>query len=396
VSVKPFGLYVHIPFCSRLCHYCDFAKTANYTAEHVTEYISALRSQLLEWNRLLEDGNKFSSVFFGGGTPGVLSSEYESLMELIHNLILPGAEITLESNPANVTVDNIRTWKSLGFNRLSVGIQSFDTQGIKTLTSHHTSEEALRALTLAAKHFAKSNGDLIYGWPGQTVSSWDRDLDSMLSTGVNHLSLYALTYEGHTPFARAERRGAMQSASGDELAGYYERACEVLGQNGFDHEEISNWSLPSGGCDHNWLYWRSDYFVGIGAGAHGFIDDGSAIGLRYSYPGDLRQFLRSARSQKVNLERSPSSIIGATGGIIDKDRDKQSWLLEYVGCALRSKEGVDLELIGRCGFSFVPNAKINRAIAEGLLICSNNRLFATEPEWFRETAWSFEICESLN
>jgi oxygen-independent coproporphyrinogen-3 oxidase len=397
MTAKPFGLYVHIPFCNRVCHYCDFAKTANYSEDHVAAYVRALYAQLKSWRQILPAGQKFSSVFFGGGTPGVLTREYAAMMPDILSMTKPGAEITLESNPGNVTIDNMSIWRDLGFNRLSIGVQSFDPAGLKALTRDHSAGEASRALELAPKHFPKSNGDLIYGWPGQADASWRADLDRMIASGVNHLSLYALTFEGNTPFARAERRGVMKSTSGDDLASRYDLACDVLGKNGFDHEEISNWSRAGGGCDHNWLYWRGDYFVGIGAGAHGFVDNGTDIGLRYSYPEDLRQFLRATADIDVKASgRNLQDVITGTGGVIDVDRDREAWLYEYVGCGLRCRDGVDLAMLASKGFKFTPNQTIERAMREGLLCLVEGHLVAIEREWFRETAWSYEICASMS
>jgi oxygen-independent coproporphyrinogen-3 oxidase len=397
IKHQPLGLYVHIPFCSKICHYCDFAKTANYTAEHVVEYLRICTAQLRDWTTTLGREQKFSSVFFGGGTPGVLSHEYETLMALIHEYLAPNAEVSLESNPGNVTEKNITTWKRLGFNRLSVGVQSFDSVGLNALTRDHTADEAMGALEIAAKYMDKSNGDLIYGWPGQTDQSWQKDLEIISATGLNHLSLYALTFEGNTPFARAERRGVMKATSGDALAVRYEMACSVLREKGYAHEEISNWSRTGGECQHNWLYWRGHHFVGIGAGAHGFVDDGTNIGLRYSYTGDLRQFLKLSIDdfQKTEVQTSPQNVLIRTGGKIDGTRDLDAWLYEYVGCALRSREGVDLEQLRNHGYGLMPNQKIERALQEGLLFISENRLLATETEWFRETSWSYELCESL-
>ena len=402
----PLGLYVHIPFCSKICHYCDFAKTANYTAQHVSDYLLACTAQLKAWTKTLGPQTKFTSVFFGGGTPGVLTREYEPLMALIQDYLAPKAEVSLESNPGNVTESNVASWKNLGFNRLSVGVQSFDSTGLKILTRDHTADEALRALELAAIHMDKSNGDLIYGWPGQTDESWQRDLEIMAAAGQNHLSLYALTYEGNTPFARAERRGVLQATSGDNLAVRYQMACDVLRKNGYFHEEISNWAKSGGECQHNWLYWRGHPFVGIGAGAHGFVDDGTPIGLRYNYTGDLRPFLKLGTTEleaqaasnlhKTSMSSSPHHVLASTGGKIDGTRDLHAWLYEYVGCTLRSTDGVDLKRIADQGFRFIPNQKIERALREGLLFISDNKLLATEIEWFRETSWSYEICESSN
>jgi oxygen-independent coproporphyrinogen-3 oxidase len=390
---QPFGLYVHIPFCSAVCHYCDFAKTANFNNSHLKDYLSLLESQLLAWKNFLGQSQKFTSVFFGGGTPGLITHDYSNLMSIIREMIVPNAETTIEANPDNVTEENIKIWRELGFNRLSIGVQTFDPKGLGDLTRQHDARTALRALELAAKYFPKSNGDLIYGWHGQDLGSWDNDLKTMVSTGVNHVSLYALTYEGQTPFVRAEQRGKREQMSDDELAERYELACEKLALAGFNHEEISNWSKGQATCDHNWLYWRGNHYVGIGAGAHGFIDDGSVIGLRYSFPSDFRAMLRQEKN-KGNFQ-SIGDMVAGIGGRIDKSRDLESWKLEYVGCGLRSKGGIDLEFLGAHGFSFNPTPRISRAAADGKIVITGQKLILDKKDWFLETAWAFEVCESL-
>ena len=385
---------MHIPFCSSVCHYCDFSKTANFQEQHFEKYLQTLEWQLRAWRDALPAGTKFTSVFFGGGTPGLLSREYESLMRAVRDMLVAGAEVSLECNPGNVTKEKISIWRDLGFNRISVGVQTFDPLGLRILTRDHSCEDSKRALELAAKYFPKSNGDLIYGWPGQDIKIWQNDLESIVQSGVNHLSLYSLTYEGQTPFARAERRGAVVSMDGDDLAERYELACKVLSSIGFEHEEISNWSMPGASCSHNWLYWRGEPYIGIGAGAHGFVMDGSEIGLRYSYPGDLRKFLRIEQRQ-VGTSLSLSNVVECTGGLVDFERQKDSWVFEYVGSALRCRDGVDLHKLAQIGYEFKPNSKIERALRENILRRADHYLYASEVEWFRETAWSFEVCESL-
>jgi len=392
----PLGLYVHIPFCSALCNYCDFAKTANYGKVHVKEYLDVLLTQLIQWKNILGPEKKFTSVFFGGGTPGLFAKEYDSLMGVIHEMSAQGAEVTLEANPDNVSLENIQTWKSLGINRLSVGVQTFDEKGLKDLTRQHSIHKALSALELASKNFPKSNGDLIYGWNGQTLESWRRDLEMMVSTGVDHVSLYALTYEGHTPFARAERRGIRHAMPGDDLAERYKIASEFLKDRNFVHEEVSNWAKEGTSCEHNWLYWRANYYVAIGAGAHGFLDDGTPIGLRYHYPSDFRELIRRQNSRAIDAsQRSYSDLVVAQGGAIDRDRDLEAWKLEYVGCGLRCQDGVNLEKLSQIGFTFRPSATLQRATAEGYLFQEGSELRLIKEEWFRETAWSLEVCESL-
>lgn len=393
MNSQPLGLYVHIPFCSAVCHYCDFAKTANFNSSHIKDYFGLLEAQLLAWQQLLGPSQKLTSVFFGGGTPGLFTREYSTLMSIIRGMTKDKAEVTIECNPDNVTVENLKVWRDLGFNRISVGVQSFDPRGLKDLTRNHDASSALRALEFAAHYFPKANGDLIYGWCGQDLGSWQDDLKTLVSTGVNHISLYALTYEGQTPFVRAERRGKRIQMSDDDLAKYYELACEKLSIAGFDHEEISNWSREKKTCDHNWLYWRGGSYVGIGAGAHGFIDDGSSIGLRYSFPSDFRTLLRQgvAKSNTMGVR----DLISSFGGSVDDSRDLEAWKLEYVGCGLRSRDGVDLACLKAKGFSFRPTAKLKKALDERKITLTNERLILEKKEWFLETAWALEVSESL-
>lgn len=393
MNSRPLGLYVHIPFCSAVCHYCDFAKTANFNSAHVKDYFGLLETQLTAWKQVLEPSQKFTSVFFGGGTPGLFTREYSTLMSIIGGMTREKAEVTIEANPDNLTSDNLRVWRDLGFNRISVGVQSFDPRGLKDLTRNHDASSALRGLELAANYFPKTNGDLIYGWSGQDLKSWENDLKTLVSTGVNHISLYALTYEGQTPFVRAERRGRRMQMSGDDLVQYYELACENLSIAGFDHEEISNWSREKTTCDHNWLYWRGDYYVGIGAGAHGFIDDGSSIGLRYSFTNDFRALLR----QGVTNSNAAGvlNLISGLGGSIDDSRDLEAWKLEYVGCGLRSRGGIDLAFLGAKGFSFKPTAKLKTALDERKIKLTNERLILDKKQWFLETTWALEVSESI-
>jgi oxygen-independent coproporphyrinogen-3 oxidase len=386
---NPLGLYVHIPFCANICHYCDFAKTANFTEGHVSAYLTALQTQLKAWSIVIPSAKRFTSVFFGGGTPGILGQELEPLMELIARLSASDAEITIEANPANVTSETIRIWRSMGFNRLSIGVQSFEQVGLKALTRDHTPEQAKLALERASESFPKSNGDLIFGWPGQSMKSWQTDLQTMIDSGVNHVSLYALTLDGQTPMARAHRRGVLETLSDDEQALFYAAACERLSSAGFDHEEVSNWSRPDKSCDHNWLYWQAHDYIGIGAGAHGFVDDGSDVGLRYQYPADLRRFL------KINVDTSHCQtlhdVMVQTGGQAEEDRDRKSWLLEYIGCGLRCRAGIDLGLLKQKGHLFVPTKIIAQALDEGILSRCGSRLILSEKEWFRETSWSLEV-----
>ena len=381
-AVGDFGLYIHIPFCSKLCHYCDFAKTANFGADHVQKYMATVERQFVGWMEKLGEHQVFSSVFFGGGTPGLLGHEYSSLMARIKPFLAHDAELTIEANPANVSLDRLKLWRDLGFTRLSVGVQSFSDEGLRVLTRDHTGADAERALELATTIFSRVNGDLIYGWPGQTDAIWHDDLVRMIACGVGHLSLYALTFEGHTPFARAERRGVLRAEDDDVLARRYSDARRILGGVGFAHDEISNWAKPGHACRHNWLYWTGAPYLGLGAGAHGFVADSSQLGMRYSYTGDLRKFLREADD-------------GGPFEIIENDRTIDTWIMEYIGSGLRCASGIDEAKIEARGFRFAPTATVRRGLDEGLLIRNDGHITLDPAEWFRETAWGLALVESF-
>jgi oxygen-independent coproporphyrinogen-3 oxidase len=378
------GLYLHTPFCSALCHYCDFAKTANRSGDVEKRWFLWLRAELTRWLELwvIPQNVRFSSVFLGGGTPGLYGAdEWGPVFELLRPLTRPGAEITIEANPSNVTHQKIAEWHSLGINRLSIGVQTFDPAGLAALTRDHDPSLALRAVDNAlASPLKNVNVDLIFGWKGQTAESWRRDLASLTSLRVPHISLYALTVEGRTPLAMRARRGMSVSEDDDVLAERWLEACETLQKGGWEHEEVSNWSLPGASCQHNWLYWGGGQWLGIGPGAHSWLDPlGDGIGVRFNYPRSERALMR---------DRPPLEI--------DRERDKRAVILEVISCGLRTCRGFDLEgLLSRFGARFVPVPRVARALEDGVLLERAGRLCLDRREWFREASWVLDVWDSI-
>lgn len=421
------GLYVHIPFCHFLCHYCDFAKTANHDSALVQQYFDALKRQfdlLVYWlERRSGTSPVFSSVFFGGGTPGLFGAEYGALMEAIYPYLQSGAEISLECNPANVTRERLSIWKSLGFNRISIGVQTFDDHGLTALTRDHDSVTALRAIEHAGAVVSSVNVDLIYGWAGQTRESWARDLRYLISSGVPHVSLYSLTYESRTPFGRMVSRGRIVPASDESLVDRYTLAMELLAGVGFIHDEVSNWTMPGYTCRHNWQYWNFGHFAAIGAGAHGFLP--SIVdragepdpGFRYAFPRDVRTFLRKVNGPEGLFDKRLAQSIdhheladffGLLGvdwvEIPGRDRNMETALTEYIGGTLRTRKGVDLtfaESLSDCGqpLRFSPRPAIAAALESGMAQITvdgqHQKLIFDPQEWFRETSWGVEVLMSL-
>jgi oxygen-independent coproporphyrinogen-3 oxidase len=388
------GLYLHIPYCRALCPYCDFAKTANVTEELATSYFARLDGHLAAWlerpetRRIVPDG-RFGTLFVGGGTPSLYVDEYARIMERIAPRLAPGAEVTLEANPDDVTPARLAAWRRLGFNRISLGVQSFAPAGLNVLGRKHDGARAAAAVQAAVEAFPKVNLDLIYGWPGQTEALWEEDLLRALALGAGHLSLYTLTYEARTPLGRVEARGKIARMEDDPVADLYERARRHLAAAGYVHEEVSNWAKPGQSCDHNWLYWSDAPYLAVGAGAHGYFADPAGPGVRYAYPRSDRAFLRQVAGEVGTLD-------AAFGVEVDAGRTTETWLTELVGASLRTLRGVPLEqALARTGRRFAPTPTLAEGLDRGLLQLSKGALELAPGEWFRESAWALEVLDSV-
>ena len=387
------GLYIHIPFCSELCHYCDFAKTARWDDATVAQYFSVLHQHLAEWltHVAVPRGVRFTSLYFGGGTPGLFVREYETLFTMLAPYLMPDAEITLEANPKNLTPEALAGWQKLGINRVSVGVQTFEEKGLRFLTRDHTPAQLQSTLSLLPKAFSSYNLDLIYSWPGQSLEDWKRDLEAAVAFSPTHLSLYNLTYAPQTPIGRAHERKLIQSPEEESQAEFYEAAQSFLAIKGYLQEEVSNWYRPGFAARHNALYWQDVPYIALGAGAWGYIPDGTPWGIRYQYPKGLRAFL----SMPSPLFSGSALAQIQPDLVMETQRDGESWLLEYVGAALRSHYGVNLSLIlEKPQRAFVPTPWVQQALDTGVLTLSDAQVLTLAPqEWFRETAWCGALLE---
>lgn len=255
------GLYVHLPFCSALCPYCDFAVVVGRTEQHAP-YVEAL----LREAQARAMPQRVVTVFVGGGTPSYMDAAL--VADLLVRLreafeIAPDAEVTLEANPESVTGERAEAWRAAGVNRLSIGAQSFSDDALIALGRTHTAEQTAAAVAAArAAGFDNISLDLIYGARGD---DWTRSLDEAIALRPEHVSCYALTIEERTAFGTAVAAGRMRAPEDDLLAEDYHLARERLGAAGYRQYEISNWGLP---CAHNLLYWSQGDYAGLGLGAH--------------------------------------------------------------------------------------------------------------------------------
>src|SRR5688572_5903572 len=285
------GLYVHVPFCSSRCSYCDFA-TGLYQRELAERYVCALVEEIRSPRIALE---KVDTIYFGGGTPSLLDPpQLVRILKTLHDHfeIDEVAEITLEINPGSVTPEKLRDFHRLGINRASFGAQTFDDAELAKLGRSHNAADTLKTFAdLRTAGFANVSFDLIAGLPGQTLETWQRNIDQALELHPEHLSFYLLEVHSGTPLAEHIRRG-IQPAPDDDLAGVmYEWMLEKACDAGYEHYEISNLCRPGYHSRHNVKYWTADPYYGFGCSAHSY--DGRS--RRWSNHRDVLKYVETDR-----------------------------------------------------------------------------------------------------
>lgn len=271
------GIYIHIPFCSHICPYCDFTTYAGKESL-IPRYVVALVRDLEQQAESVAD-REIVSIFIGGGTPSLLDGE--QMRHVIdacrqHYRLTEACEISVETNPNSLSTELLTAYREAGVNRLSIGAQTLDRRGLRRLGRQHEADDVLTALANAHDAgFERISIDAIFGWPGQTLESWRNDLETLLHAPAppNHLSLYSLIVESGTPFADMQARGILPIPDDDATADMYELAVAILRDAGWSHYEIANWSQdPDHYSRHNALYWQHGDYLGVGAGAHGHLD----------------------------------------------------------------------------------------------------------------------------
>ena len=266
-----FGVYVHWPFCASKCPYCDFNSHVHRGPFDEQAYVAAYEREIAH-AASLTSGRVVQSIFFGGGTPSLMSPwAVEKIIDSIarHWTVEPKAEITLEANPTSVEVERFKGFRSAGINRVSLGVQSLRPQPLAELGRRHTVEEAVAAVRIAQSVFDRSSFDLIYGRPNQTLEDWEDELKEGLWLAQGHISLYMLTIEQGTRYFDLHKAGKLIMPDEDLAADFYELTQDLTAQAGMPAYEISNHARPGQESEHNLLYWRYGEYAGIGPGAHG-------------------------------------------------------------------------------------------------------------------------------
>jgi oxygen-independent coproporphyrinogen-3 oxidase len=367
-ALPPLSLYVHVPWCVRKCPYCDFNSHEAKGDLPEQEYLAALQADL-EQALPLVWGRQVISVFIGGGTPSLLSPEALDQMLAMFRAclnLLPDAEITMEANPGTAEAARFAAYAASGVNRISLGIQSFDDAALKALGRIHDGRQARAAIEYAQRAVPRVNLDLMYALPGQTLQACERDLREAMAFQTGHLSLYHLTLEPNTVFAKYPP----VVPDDDDSAAMQDLIVQATADGGWDRYEVSAYARQGQQCRHNLNYWQFGDYLGIGPGAHGKLSFHDRI---------IRQAkLRNPASWMEKAVRRDGSHVSE-----DREIPWQDLGFEFMLNALRLRQGVPrssfIEHTGQSLLTIMP--AIERAQAKGLLERDGERLKATELGW---------------
>jgi oxygen-independent coproporphyrinogen-3 oxidase len=365
----PVGLYVHMPWCVQKCPYCDFNSHSLRSDLPESVYIEAL-VQDLEHEKIRLGSRQITSIFIGGGTPSLFSSE--SISQLLQTIqqTMPcssSMEITLEANPGTVDYAKFQGYFDAGINRLSIGVQSFCDSQLKQLGRIHDSQSAIKAID-AAHHagFVNFNTDLMFGLPGQTIQSAVADVQQAIALNPSHISHYQLTLEPETPFYYSQP----VLPKDDDIWAMQLACSERLKDNGYQQYEVSAWAKDDYYCQHNQNYWEFGDYIGIGAGAHGKLTDLETQQITRCWK------LKNPR-QYINSLQDSHAIDGITA--IEKTDRAFEFMMNY----LRLKDGFQLEQFSqRTGLTIDKlEPALSQCVDDNLLFRSNHKIRCTEHGW---------------
>lgn len=350
------GIYIHIPFCKSRCLYCDFYSTT--LLELRGKYVDAL---LQEWQTTpcVDIADSVSTVYVGGGTPSQLEiDDLRRLMQPILQVAQVDAEITIEVNPGDMTEKYAKGLREIGFNRLSMGVQSFHDSLLTTIGRRHNSQQAQHAIRIAQEAgFNNKSIDLMYGLPGQTLAMLKDDIATALKSDIQHISTYCLSYEDGTPLTRLRDQGQVQEQDDETLNEMYDTLCEILEENGWEHYEVSNFTKDNHASQHNSSYWTSVPYIGLGAGAHSF--DGKK---RWWNKPDIEAYIQGAAQLMFPREEE----------ILSAEQQRE----EAIMLGLRTSEGVKKKWVkGK-------EKEVEKWIASGhLRYTESGNIAATQQGW---------------
>jgi len=337
------GIYIHIPFCKQACHYCDFHFSTSQS--HRKALCIAIAKELALQSKYLQ-GERISTLYWGGGTPSLLTeAELQIILDSVHKhfSVEEDLEQTLEANPDDLTKDKLVLLRSLGFNRLSIGIQSFDDEVLKFFNRAHSANEALKCMELARDAgFNNISIDLIYAIPGQSVEDWKKTTETALTLQPEHISAYSLTIEEKTVFGNWNKKGKLKPAEENDAALHFTTLMEMLEQNGYEHYEISNFCKPGFHSRHNSSYWKQTHYLGVGPSAHSY----------------------NSVSRQANVSNNSLYQKSIEAGIVPAEIElltRENKINEYIFTTLRTAWGCDLShLKENYGYDLASNGIVQK------------------------------------
>tara|TARA_Y100000385_G_scaffold91432_1_gene94356 strand:+ start:19227 stop:20357 length:1131 start_codon:yes stop_codon:yes gene_type:complete len=322
------GIYIHIPFCKKACFYCDFHFTVSFKIKE--KIITAICQELTTRKDFFDPKETINSIYFGGGTPSVLSiKEIDEILGAVysHYNVEKNAEITFECNPDDLTQDYLRELKFVGINRLSIGVQSFNDEHLKWMNRSHDASQSKKSIEYAAEAgFNNITLDLIYGLPQLSNKEWSANLNEALSLPINHLSAYSLTMEENTPYIKLVNQGKYKKPSDGISSNHYQILVQQTTDLGWEHYEVSSFCKPGNYSKHNSSYWSGDKYIGVGPSAHSY--DGNS---RHWNVSNNKSYLECISTKKRYFESEELTVSNQVN--------------EYLLTGLRTKWGVDVELL---------------------------------------------------
>ena len=369
------GLYIHIPFCLTKCNYCDFNTYAGIENQfkNITRSIS---NEIIFWGNKL-GSPKLKTIFLGGGTPSYLPEKYKQ--EIFNAIYLKFntsecEEITIECNPDDISLEKINSWKNLGINRLSLGVQAFNDKILKNIGRRHNSFQAESSIKIIQEKFKNFNLDLMFGLPNQNLDDWEKSLNIAINSNATHLSLYGLQLEKGTPLNSDVEKGIRKIPDDDTTAKMYDLACKTLKKTRFKQYEISNWAIDKNICKHNLIYWKNKEFIGCGPGASSYIN-----GFRFKNIKSPKIYSDIFNENPQNIKIQHPKI--KEGAVIEIEKQtKEIKALETMMLGLRLNEGVSYtfftKTVGESMYQLY-DKELTKLNALGLIIEKNRKIKLT-------------------
>lgn len=321
------GIYIHIPFCKKKCHYCDFYSNTRINLSEA--FVASLTIELVNRKEYIK-GESISSIYFGGGTPSMLEIPFiEAILNCIRDnfYVDDKAEISYECNPDDIDLAYLTDLKALGINRLSIGIQSLNNDTLKFLNRRHSAEEAIEAVNLVkTAGFEEISIDLIFGIPGLGIKKYEETLNKIISLNIPHISAYQLTIEPNTVLYKLLEKNRFHIVEEEDILAQFDLTIQILNQNNYQHYEISNYSRPGHESHHNLLYWENGIYLGVGPSAH-------------SYDGNSRQWNIAETSSYIKLIKENRTFFERE---VLTERDKYN---EYILTGFRTANGISKKFI---------------------------------------------------